>query len=65
MTIEEMKDRIVDNEIEYITDLVIKGRHEELFNFVYENIFSNFKGIDDIDIKDMYRCLFEEEYDEQ
>jgi len=61
MTIEEMKDRLVDNQIDYITDLVFKAKHEELFNFVYENIFNNFKGIDDDDIK----YLFKEDYDEQ
>ena len=60
MTIEEMKDRIVDNQIDYITDLVFKGKHEELFDLVYENIFSNFKGMDDDDIK----SYFKEAYDE-
>lgn len=61
MTIEEMKNRLVDNQMDYITDLVFKAKHEELFNFVYENIFNNFKDIDDDDIK----YLFKEDYDEQ
>jgi hypothetical protein len=56
-----MKDRLNDNQIDYIRDLVFKDRHEELFGFVYENIFNNFKGIDDDDIK----CFFKEAYDEQ
>ena len=55
MTIEEMKDRLVDNQIDYITDLVFKAKHEELFNFVYENIFNNFKDIDDDDIKYLFK----------
>lgn len=60
MTIEEMKDRIVEDQIAYIRDLVFKDRHEELFGFVDENIFSSFKGIDDDEIK----CWFKEVCDE-
>ena len=37
MTIEEMKDRLVDNEIDYIKDLVIRDKYDELFEFVYLN----------------------------
>jgi hypothetical protein len=60
MTIEEMKDRLVEDQIAYIRDLVFQDRHEELLGFVYENIFNNFKGIDDDDIK----CFFKEANDE-
>ena len=60
MTIEEMKDRLVDNQIDYIRDLVFKDRHEELLGFVYENIFNNFKDMNDDDIV----CFFKEANDE-
>jgi hypothetical protein len=60
MTIEEMKDRLVEDQIAYIRDLVFQDRHEELLGFVYENIFNNFKDMHDDDIV----CFFKEDNDE-
>ena len=61
MSIEEMKDRLVDNEIDYIKDLVIRDKHDELFEFVYLNCFSNFKSMSDEDIKQQYEWIYGEE----
>ena len=61
MTIEEMKDRLVDNEIDYIKDLVIRDKYDELFEFVYLNCFNNFKDISDEEIKGQYEWIYGEE----
>ena len=61
MTIEEMKDRLVDNEIDYIKDLVIKDKYDELIEFVYFNCFNNFKDISDEEIKEQYEWSYGEE----
>jgi hypothetical protein len=55
-----MKDRLVEDQIAYIRDLVFQDRHEELLGFVYENIFNNFKDMNDDDIV----CFFKEANDE-
>tara|TARA_B100000123_G_C25678130_1_gene405116 strand:- start:328 stop:516 length:189 start_codon:yes stop_codon:yes gene_type:complete len=61
MTIQEMKDRLVDNEIDYIKDLVIRDKYDELVEFVYLNCFSNFKDISDEEIKQQYEWSYGEE----
>ena len=64
ITIEEMKDALVDNEIDYIKQMVIEDKHDDLFEFVYLNCFSNFKSMDDEEIKEQYEWrynIFEEE----
>ena len=61
MSIEEMKARLVENEMEYIQDLVITDKYDELFEFVQLNCFSNFSMKTDEDIKKMYNWWFEEE----
>ncbi len=61
MTIGEMKDRLVDNEIDYIKDLVIRDKYDELVEFVYLNCFSNFKDTTDEDIKQQYEWIYGEE----
>ena len=61
MTIEEMKDRLVDNEIDYIKDLVIRDKYDELVEFVYLNCFSNFKDMSDEEIKEQYKWIYGEE----
>ena len=61
MTIEEMKDRLVDNEIDQIKDLVIRDKYDELFEFVYLNCFSNFKSMSDEEIKEQYEWRYGEE----
>ena len=61
MTVQEMKDRLVDNEIDYIKDLVIRDKYDELVEFVYLNCFSNFKDISDEEIKQQYEWSYGEE----
>jgi len=61
MTIQEMKDRLVDNEIDYIKDLVIRDKYDELIEFVYFNCFNNFKDISDEEIKEQYEWSYGEE----
>ena len=58
MTIQEMKDRLVDNEIDYIKDLVIGDKYDELIEFVYFNCFNNFKDISDEEIKETYEWRY-------
>tara|TARA_B100000029_G_C17312905_1_gene865071 strand:+ start:86 stop:280 length:195 start_codon:yes stop_codon:yes gene_type:complete len=57
-TIEEMREQLVNNEVDYITELVFKDRHQELFDFMYVNSFRNFKDIDDNDVIEMYMDLY-------
>ena len=61
MTIQEMKDRLVANEIDYIKDLVIRDKYDELIEFVYFNCFNNFKDISDEEIKEQYEWSYGEE----
>ena len=61
MTIQEMKDRLVANEIDYIKDLVIGDKYDELIEFVYFNCFNNFKDISDEEIKEQYEWSYGEE----
>lgn len=61
MTIEEMKSRLVENEMEYIQDLVITNKYDELFEFVYLNCFSNFKDMSDEEIKEQYDWRYGED----
>ena len=61
MSIEEMKARLVENEMEYIQDLVITDKYDELFEFVYLNCFSNFKSMSAEEIKEQYEWRYGEE----
>jgi len=64
ITIEEMKDALVDNEIDYIKQMVIEDKHDDLVEFVYINSFNNFKSMGDEEIKDLYEWtynIFDEE----
>ena len=61
MTIEEIKARLVENEMEYIQDLVITNKYDELFEYVYLNCFSNFKSMSDEEIKEQYEWRYGEE----
>jgi hypothetical protein len=53
-----MRDQLVNNEIDYISQMVIHDRHQELFDFVYTNSFRDFKNIDDNDVIEMYMDLY-------
>ena len=61
MSIKEMKERIVDNEIDYIREMVNRDRYDDLFEFVYLNCFSNFKSMSDEEIKEQYEWRYGEE----
>tara|TARA_R100001460_G_scaffold1715_1_gene6242 strand:+ start:270 stop:458 length:189 start_codon:yes stop_codon:yes gene_type:complete len=61
MTIEEIKARLVENEMEYIQDLVITCKYDELFEFVYLNCFNDFKNMSDEEIKEQYEWRYGEE----
>ena len=64
ITIEEMKDALVDNEIDYVKNMVENCDYDELFKFVYVNSFNNFKSMGDEEIKDLYEWtynIFDEE----
>ena len=61
MTIGEMKDRLVDNEIDYIKDLVIRDKYDELVEFVWLNCFSNFKDVSDEETKEQYEFIYGED----
>ena len=64
-TIEEMREQLVNNEVDYITELVFKDRHQELFDFIYTNCFRDFKNIDDNDVREMYMNLYGDMFDEE
>ena len=57
-TIEEMRDQLVNNEVEDISEMVIHNRNEELFDYVYRNSWRDFKDIGEADIKTMYMDLY-------
>ena len=64
-TIEEMREQLVNNEVDYITELVFKDRHQELFDFMYVNSFRNFKDIDDNEVREIYMNLYGDMFDEE
>ena len=63
MTIEEMKSALVENNMNYIRDLVIKDKHEELHEYVKWNYFSDFENFEDGEIIEMYGWLTEHSED--
>ena len=64
-TIQEMREQLVNNEVEWVSELVIKNRHSELFDYVYENSWQNFDGIDNREVESMYMDLYGDELDEE
>ena len=62
-TIEEMREHLVNNEVQYIRDMVIQGRHEELFAYVMKTC--GFKDDDDSEIEGIYMDLYRDELDEE
>ena len=64
-TIQEMREQLVNNEVDYITELVFKDRHQELFDFMYVNSFRNFKDIDDNEVREIYMNLYGDMFDEE
>ena len=64
-TILEMREQLVNNEVDYIKELVFKDRHQELFDFMYVNSFRNFKDIDDNEVREIYMNLYGDMFDEE
>lgn len=58
ITIEEMKERIVDNEIDYIREMVNGDKYDNLFEFVYQDCFNDFKSMNDEEIKEQYEWRY-------
>ena len=58
MQIEDMKEAIVENEMEYVREIVFKNKWDELFDYIYTHTYSNFKGIDDKDIIELYTDMY-------
>lgn len=58
VTIEDMKESIVENEMEYVREIVFKNRWNELFDYVYAHSYSSFKDIDDKDIIELYTDMY-------
>ncbi len=52
--LETMKDRLIDNEIDYIKSMVEESRYEDLVEYVYTNYFDGFKSMSQEEIKELY-----------
>lgn len=61
--IEEMKEMLVESEIDYVKDLVIKNKYDELYEFIMRYCFYDFKMMseEEIEIQYEWRFGFEEE----
>ena len=64
-TTEEMREQLVNNEVEDISEMVIHNRNEELFDYVYRTSWRDFKNIGEADIKTMYMDLYGDMFDDQ
>ena len=56
MKIEEMREQLVNNEIDYISQMVIQDRHQELFDYVMKTC--GFKDDEDTEIESIYMDLY-------
>ena len=63
MSREEMKNRLVDKQVDYLKDLISKDKPDELFLYVCINFFDNFESMSDEEILEEYEWIAEE-YDE-
>ena len=62
-TIQEMREQLVNNEIDYISQMVIHDRHQELFDYVMKTC--GFKDDDDTKVEGIYMDLYGDELDEE
>ena len=62
-TTEEMREQLVNNEIDYISQMVIHDRHQELFDYVMKTC--GFKDDDDTEVEGIYMDLYGDELDEE
>ena len=56
MKIEEMREQLVNDEIDYISQMVIQDRHQELFDYVMKTC--GFKDDEDTEIESIYMDLY-------
>lgn len=52
--LETMKDKLIDNEIDYIKSMVFQDKYEDLVEYVCTNYFSGFKSMSQEEIKELY-----------
>ena len=66
MPIEEIKEMLVKDEIDYVRDLVLKNKYDELYKFIMLYCFNDFKTMSEEEIEEQYewRFGFEEEGEE-
>lgn len=58
MQIEDMKEAIVENEMEYVREIAFKNKWDELFDYVYAHSYRSFKNIDDKDVIELYTNIY-------
>ena len=51
--LETMKDKLIDNEIDYIKSMVEETKYEDLVEYVHTNYFSGFKSMSQEEIKEL------------
>ena len=59
MKIKDKLDALVEERIDYVKELVIRDRCDELYNVIYENF--GFNKLDNKQIKEQYRQLYLED----
>ena len=64
ISINEMKAKLVESNMEYVHDLVIQDKYDELYNYVETHYFSDFKSMDDNEIVEQYGWLTEHNEEE-
>ena len=55
---EEMKEMIVESEIDYVKDLVIKNKYDDLYEFIMLYCFNDFKTMSKEEIEEQYEWRF-------
>ena len=63
MTIEEMKTKLVESNMQFVNDMVIQDRYQELYDYVETHFFSDFQDLEDGEIIEMYGWLTEHQED--
>ena len=56
--IEEMKKMLVESEIDYVRDLVIKNKYDDLYEFVMWYCFNDFKTMSEEEMEEQYEWRF-------
>jgi len=59
MKIKDKLDALVEERIDYVKELVIRDRYDELYNVIYKNF--GFNKLNNKQIKEQYRHLYLEE----